>query len=292
MKSLGDKYQLRVHRHTIRPISLRNEFIGGGAPLCLIAGPCVVEDYGICMEIIHEAQRLCDLFGVTYIFKASYDKANKTIKDSYRGPGWEKGLNELQKIKADTNTYILTDVHEKEQCADVAQVADILQIPALLSKQIDLIIAAAKTGKIINVKKGQFTAPWEINNILARLADEGITDVMVTDRGYLFGYQMLISDMRGLQIMSQFGAPVIFDASHSVHGADLITHGTSLKQRDFICPLIRSAVANGVDGIFVEVHPEPEKALSDPVGTLSLSNLEQLIKEMTRVDSALNEEHI
>ncbi len=277
----------RAHRQSIRPFRVSDFMIGGNNPLFLIAGPCIVENFGICTEIAQEANRVCARQGVSYVFKASYDKANKTIKGSYRGPGWKDGLATLQKIKAKTGVAILTDVHELEQCAPAAEVADILQIPALLSKQIDLILAAAKTGKPVNIKKGQFTAPWEMNNVVSRLRDSGYENVMVTERGYMFGYQTLIVDMRGLQIMSCFGQPVIFDGSHAVHGNATITTGTEFKHRDFIRPLVRSAIANGVDGLFLEIHPDPDKALSDAAGTLGLKDLEVLVSEAVRLDRVL-----
>jgi len=283
----NDSYT-RKHRSSISHYDLNSFKVGGQNKLFLIAGPCVVEDIEICLEIIDMATEVCEQYNVNYIFKASYDKANKTIKDSYRGPGWKEGLAHLEKIKAKRDVPILTDVHDIEQCNQVSNVASILQIPALLSKQIDLIISAAETGKVINIKKGQFTPPWEANNVISRLRDSGYEKIMVTDRGYVFGYGTLISDMRALQIMTQFNIPVVFDGSHSVHGNDTITSGGSLKHRDFIRPLVRSAVANGIDGIFLEVHPEPEKALSDAVGTYPLTKLDILLKEITNIEKALN----
>lgn len=280
----------RSHRASIGAYKVSSFEVGATSPLFLIGGPCIVEDEGMCVEIALEAKRICQTHGINYVFKASYDKANKTIKGSYRGPGWGPGLSALAKIKAKSNVAILTDVHEIEQCAPAGEVADILQIPALLSKQIDLILAAAATGKPVNIKKGQFTAPWEMNNVVSRLKDSGYDKVMVTERGYMFGYQTLISDMRGLQIMSQYGRPVIFDGSHSVHGNDVFPNATKLKHRDFIRPLVRSAVANGVDGIFLEIHPDPDKALSDAAGTLSLKDLSTVVNDMVRIDAVLGEQ--
>ena len=286
---MASQMSKRNHRSLINMQRVADFQIGGTQPMFLIAGPCVIEDVGICVEIASEASRVCTRHGMNYIFKASYDKANKTIKSSFRGPGWQQGLAALAQIKAKTNVPVLTDVHEVEQCAPVAEVADILQIPALLSKQIDLILAAASTGKPINIKKGQFTAPWEMNNVISRLKEAGFNNVMVTERGYMFGYQTLISDMRGLQIMSQYGRPVIFDGSHSVHGNDVFPNATQLKHRDFIRPLVRSAVANGIDGLFIETHPEPDKALSDAAGTLALADLDALLRDATRIDAVLGE---
>lgn len=280
---------IRTHRKDIHSIQIRDFKLGGGAPLFLIAGPCLVEDVGLCVEIAREAQNVCRGHDVSFIFKASYDKANKTIKGSYRGPGWRAGLDRLFEIKSLVDVPILTDIHEPEQCKVVAKVVDVLQIPALLSKQIDLILAAAETKLPVNIKKGQFTAPWEMSNVLNRLADHNYHDVLVTERGYMFGYQTLISDMRSLQIMSSFGNPVVFDASHSVHSNEMITAGGKFQHRDFIRPLTRSAIANGVDGIFVEIHPEPDKALSDAAGTLALKDLDKLVDEMVKIDQVLSE---
>ena len=278
----------RAHRRT-HAVPVASFRIGGGYPLVLIAGPCIIEDAALCCDIAHHAAAAANKHGFNYVFKASYDKANKTIKGSYRGPGWKKGLETLAQIKKTTGVPILTDVHEPEQCRAVAEVADFLQIPALLSKQIDLILAAAETGRPVNIKKGQFTAPWEMKNVLDRLADQGFKQIAVTERGYMFGYQTLISDMRALQVMSGLGAPVLFDGSHSVHGNDIFLSGASIKHRDFIRPLVRSAVANGIDGIFIEVHPEPDKALSDAIGTFPLSELDALLKEAAAVDRAVAE---
>ncbi len=279
----------RAHRRNIREIAVGDTQIGGGKPLMVIAGPCVVEDKGVCLEVASEIKRVTADLGLGYVFKASYDKANKTIKGSYRGPGVDDGMATLREVKASVGVNVTTDVHEPEQCAEAAEVSDLLQIPALLSKQIDLIKAAAATGKPVNIKKGQFTAPWEMNNVLSRLADDGFENAMATDRGYMFGYQTMIVDMRGLQIMSTFNKPVIFDASHTVHGNETILSGTDFKHRDFIRPLGRSAVANGVDGVFLEVHPDPDKALSDGAGTLALADVATVLKEWAAIDRVLAE---
>lgn len=279
----------RTHRNNIREIAVGDTCIGGGKPLMVIAGPCVVEDQGICVEVASEVKRITSELGLGYVFKASYDKANKTIAGSYRGPGVSEGIDALKAVKAATGVNVTTDVHEPEQCAEAAEVADLLQIPSLLSKQIDLIKAASATGKPVNIKKGQFTAPWEMNNVLSRLADDGYDNAMATERGYMFGYQTMMVDMRGLQIMSTFNKPVIFDASHTVHGNESILSGTDFSHRDFIRPLGRSAVANGVDGVFIEVHPDPDKALSDGAGTLALGDMAALLKEWVEVDQVLAE---
>ena len=250
--------------------------IGRGHPLVCIAGPCVVESPEMTHRIAAELQTITSDLGIPFIFKASYDKANKTVAQSYRGPGWEKGLGILRKIKETTGVPILTDIHTVEQVTAVAEVCDVLQIPALLSKQIDLIVAAASTGRPINIKKGQWTAPWEMANVVGRLREQGLHDVMVTERGTSFGFQLLVNDFRSLVLMRQLGCPVIYDASHSIHG--LPTIGESLGgNREFIPALSRSAVACGVDALFLEVHPEPDSALSDAQGTFHLSRMREFL---------------
>ena len=285
---MAEKINLRSHRKHIKRINYSKFDLGNDSPLFLLAGPCIVEDLSICKEIADEAKRVCEKFNVNYFFKASFDKANKTIPGAYRGPGWEVGLEELKKIKKNIQVPIVTDVHERGQCQLASEVADILQIPALLSKQIDLILDAARTGKIINIKKGQFTSPWEIKNIVSRLTQEGFDKFMITERGNMFGYQMLISDMRSLQIISQFGFPVVFDGSHSVHGNEIIKTNADLENRDFIQPLVRSAVANGIDGLFLEIHPNPDEAMSDAGGTFPLNKLENLIQQAVEIDKTLS----
>jgi len=279
---------IRNHRESIRKINCEEYTIGGGSPLVLIAGPCVVEDFDICNEIAKKTKKICEKFGVNYIFKASFDKANKLQSHQYRGPGLEEGLSILKKVKEENQVMITTDVHEPEQCKIVAEVADVLQIPSLLSKQIDLVIAACKTGKPVNIKKGQFNSPWELNNLIRRLTQEKYHNLMITERGNVFGYQMMVSDMRCLQIISNLiKIPTIFDGSHTVHGNDYIKKESDLEHREFILPLVRSAIANGVDGIFLETHPEPEKALSDSIGTFQLDKMEKLVKEMVNIDNCL-----
>ena len=274
----------RKHRRCTTMVPVGNFTVGGGSPLVLIAGPCVIEEMDICLKIIAECQRVCTKYGINYVFKASYDKANKTIAGSYRGPGRAEGMSQLYKIKEATDIPILTDVHEGYHCPIVGNIADVLQIPALLSKQIDLITEAASYGTI-NIKKGQFTAPWDMENVIGRLESEGFRDVMVTERGYTFVYGDLVNDMRALEILSDIGKPVIFDVSHSVCGMFRVA---PYQTRKFIPGLVRSAVANGVDGIFVEVHPRPDEALSDAAGTLALSEVESLVRHMVAIDEVNN----
>ncbi len=276
----------RNHRASVRKVRVGNFSIGGGEALVLCAGPCVVEETGTCAEIAAEAKRVCSEHGVNYIFKASYDKANKTIPGSYRGPGWKKGLEVLKEVKSRAGVPILSDVHEREQCAAAAEVCDILQIPALLSKQIDLILAAAHTGRPVNIKKGQFTAPWEMRNVVTRLTEEGYRDILVTERGTLFGYQQLVTDIRSLVVLDELSCPVLFDASHSVCGNEALAHSIHRDNRYFIAPLCRAAVGCGVDGIFLEVHPQPEKALSDSAGTFPLGELGSLVHQLVEIDRA------
>ncbi|MFH1995812.1 MAG: 3-deoxy-8-phosphooctulonate synthase [Candidatus Omnitrophota bacterium] len=278
----------RTHRNAIHRIKLSDFTVGGDSPLFLIAGPCVVEDLAVCLEIAGAVKEACSKRGVNYIFKASFDKANKTIKGSYRGPGWEKGLDILSKVKAKENVLILSDVHEKEQCKPAAEICDLLQIPALLSKQIDLILQAARTGRPVNIKKGQFTAPWEMGNVVGRLKDEGFKDILVTERGAMFGYQQLVSDMRSLVALERLLCPVIFDASHSVCGNAMIAEKARGSNRDFILPLCRSAAACGIDGLFLEVHPDPDKARSDSVGTYPLGDIGSLLDQVVAIDSVLS----
>ncbi len=267
----GEKEVSESHQVNIGSITL-----GGRKPLALIAGPCVVESSDVMCRIADDIQTVTSKLGIPYIFKASYDKANKTIGDSYRGPGWMEGLESLRLLKQKTGVPVLTDIHTAEQVDAVAEVCDVLQIPALLSKQIDLILAAAKTGRPVNIKKGQWTAPWEMTNVVNRLSAEGYEDVMLTERGTSFGFQLLINDFRSLVIMKFIGKPIIFDASHSVHGAPTVGESVG-GNREFIPALCRSAVACGVDALFLEVHPEPDRALSDAQGTFPLGRMADLL---------------
>lgn len=258
-------------------VDIGSHTIGGRHPLALIAGPCVVESPDVMCRIADEIQEVTSKLGIPYIFKASYDKANKTMGDSYRGPGWMEGLESLRTIKQKTGLPVLTDIHTAEQVDAVAEVCDVLQIPALLSKQIDLILAAAQTGRPVNIKKGQWTAPWEMTNVVNRLSAEGYEDVMLTERGTSFGFQLLINDFRSLVIMKTIGKPIIFDASHSVHGTPAIGESVG-GNREFIPALCRSAVACGVDALFLEVHPDPDRALSDAQGTFPLGRMADLLR--------------
>lgn len=263
----------------------------------LIAGPCAIESRDIVMQTAETLKQICEQLGITLYFKSSYDKANRTSL-SERGIGMEEGLKILQEVKTTFDLPILTDVHESWQCAPVAEVADALQIPAFLSRQTDLLVAAAKTGKIVNVKKGQFMAPWdmrgaiakiEANHPLASSPNSLVTSksIWLTERGSSFGYGNLIVDMTSLVKMREYGYPVVFDATHSVQQPSNQA-GVTGGNREMVPHLIRAAVAVGIDGLFLEVHPQPEKAISDAANQVRLSEVEQILKRALAIEEALN----
>jgi 2-dehydro-3-deoxyphosphooctonate aldolase (KDO 8-P synthase) len=271
---------------------LGNAVVGGGN-LFLIAGPCVIEseDHAIRMaEIIKGVTRS---LGFPFIFKASYDKANRTSVKSYRGPGLSEGLRVLQKIKDEVHVPVLTDVHETADVSKVAEVADVLQIPAFLCRQTDLIVAAARSGKVVNIKKGQFVSPWDMRHAVEKCREAGNRRVFVTERGSSFGYNNLVVDMRSLAIMRKF-APVVFDATHSVqlpsasHGDDNGTPSSG-GQPEFIPVLARAAVAAGVDGVFLEVHDNPREAKSDGPNALESTKLRGVLKELLAIQRAITD---
>jgi len=260
--------------------------IGPSHPLALIAGPCVIESEEHALFMASSLRAIAASLGVPFVFKASYDKANRTSIASYRGPGLEKGLEILARIKADLNVPVLTDVHAPEQCAAAAEVVDCLQIPAFLCRQTDLVVAAARTGKPVNVKKGQFLAPWDMKNVLVKIEEAGGTQVCLTERGSSFGYNRLVVDMTSLVEMRAMGVPVIFDATHSVQlpgGQGTATGGN----RDYVPPLCRAAVAVGIDGLFLEVHDQPEKAKSDGPNSLRLEDCGPLLKSLLQIRQSL-----
>ena len=250
--------------------------VGRGEKLLLLAGPCVAESLEVCSEVASEAKAICAELGINYVFKASFDKANRTSINAFRGPGLEAGLAMLAEVKEKYGVPVVTDVHEPQQCAPVSEVADILQIPAFLCRQTDLLLAAAKTGRPVNVKKGQFLAPEDMAAVVKKLESTGNERIMLTDRGTSFGYHNLVVDMRGLAIMRNLGCPVCFDATHSVQlpGGNGTSSGGN---REFVPPLARAAAAVGIDVLFMEVHPHPEKALSDGANSLALKDLRQLL---------------
>ncbi len=250
------------------------------SPLALIGGPCVIESEELCMLVAREAKRITSSLGMGYIFKASFDKANRSAGDSFRGHGMNQGLKILEKIKKELNVPVLTDVHETWQCAPAAEICDILQIPAFLCRQTDLLLAAAATGRAVNVKKGQFLAPWDMKNVVEKMAGAGCRNLLLTERGSSFGYNTLIVDMTSLPQMRSLGYPVVFDATHSVQKPGGAEGGrVSGGAREYIPHLARAAAAVGVDALFLEIHPEPETGLSDTATMLPLSQLEPLLKQ-------------
>ena len=262
--------------------------VGSGKPLTLIAGPCVIENRDLVFEVAEAVNAVCKKLGVQYIFKASFDKANRTSASTFRGPGVTAGLAVLQEVKDKLGLPVLTDIHESSHVAEVAEVVDVLQIPAFLCRQTDLLMAAAATGKAINVKKGQFLSPQEMSQVAQKLRSAGVENLMLTERGNSFGYNTLVVDFRSLPQLQSFGCPVIFDATHSVQqpGGQ---GGTSGGQREYVAPLARAAVAVGVDGLFMEIHPNPEKALSDGPNMLPLHRLEPLLKQLLAIRAPLIE---
>ena len=268
-------------------ISLRGLKLGGGSPLFLIAGPCVIENE---KDTLHAAGRLKEIaedLDIPFIFKASYDKANRSSVDSYRGPGLDKGLDILARVKEDLGLPVLSDIHRFEEILPASKVLDIMQIPAFLCRQTDMVVEAAASGTIVNIKKGQFMAPWDMKNVISKAASTGNENIILTERGVSFGYNNLAVDMRSFPIMRDFGYPVVFDATHSVQlpgGAGTSSGG----QREFVAPLARAAVAAGVDGIFMEVHENPEKALCDGPNSLPISDLKPLLMQLKGIDSLLN----
>lgn len=271
------------------PVEIGSITLGGGHPLVLIAGPCVIESEAHALTIAEAVRRVARACGVPLVFKASYDKANRTSIRSFRGPGLDDGLRILASIKAHTQLPILTDIHEPAQAEQVARVADVLQIPAFLSRQTDLIVAAARTGRAVNIKKGQFLSPGEMRFAVEKVRQSGNPRVFVTERGVSFGYNNLVVDMRAFPMLHELGCPVVFDATHSLQlpGAG---DGVTAGQAQYIPTLAAAAVAAGVDGIFLEVHDNPAQALSDAENALPLDRLEGLLKRLTRLDAAARED--
>jgi 2-dehydro-3-deoxyphosphooctonate aldolase (KDO 8-P synthase) len=256
--------------------------MGGGSPLLLIAGPCVIESEGHALELATAIKTIAARAGVPYVFKASYDKANRTSGRSFRGPGLAEGLRILSIVRERAGLPVLTDIHEPTHAAPVGEVADVLQIPAFLSRQTDLLEAAARTGKVVNIKKGQFLAPADMRHAIAKIVDAGNSRVFVTERGFTFGYNNLVVDMRAFPIMRSFGYPVVYDVTHSLQlpgGGDGVTAG----QAEFIEPLASAGVAAGVDGVFLEVHENPPKAKSDAQNALRLDLLEPLLARLVKI---------
>lgn len=253
----------------------------------LIAGPCAMESEEICMQTATEIKRITDKLGIPYVYKTSFDKANRTSISSYRGLGMEEGLRILQKVKDEVGVKVTTDIHESWQAEPVAKVVDILQIPAFLCRQTDLLVAAAKTGKTVNVKKAQFLAPWDMKNVVGKLEDSGCKDIMLCERGTTFGYNNFVVDMTSLIEMKSFGYPVVFDATHSVQKPG--GKGTSSDgNREFVEYLAKAAIAVGVDALFMEVHPDPDNAKCDGPNMVKLSDLEGLLTKLVDIYNAIN----
>lgn len=267
-------------------VKVKNIRIGAKGALVLIAGPCVIESEKLCLD---SAKRILDItskLNIPYIFKSSFDKANRLSIESFRGPGIKKGLEVLHKIKGELKIPVLSDVHCAKDIAEAAKVLDIIQIPAFLSRQTDIVVAAAKTGKIVNIKKGQFLAPWDILPIIKKIESAGNKQILVTERGVSFGYNNLVTDFRALAIMRDFGYPVIYDATHSVQlpgGRGASSGG----EREFVERLSRAAVAFGCDGLFLEVHPDPDKAPCDGPNMIDFKGLEKLLKQVKKIESAI-----
>jgi 2-dehydro-3-deoxyphosphooctonate aldolase (KDO 8-P synthase) len=268
----------------VNPLTLGEITIGGGSPFALIAGPCVIESEAHAVELAGRLVEIARRTRVPFIFKASYDKANRTSGRSFRGPGLAEGLRVLAAIKSRHRVPILTDIHEPSHAAAAADVADVLQIPAFLCRQTDLLVAAAKTGRIVNIKKGQFLAPDDVKYAIAKVVDAGNPRVLITERGTSFGYHNLVVDMRAFPMMRAEGVPVVFDVTHSLQlpGAG---NGATAGQAEFIVPLASAGVAAGVDGVFLEVHEEPTRAKSDAQNALRLDALEPLLRRLTAIDA-------
>jgi 2-dehydro-3-deoxyphosphooctonate aldolase (KDO 8-P synthase) len=271
-----------------REVRVGKVVFGGGRPAAYIAGPCVIESEALLRKVGRALKKACDELKVGFVLKSSFDKANRTSVKSYRGPGMEEGLSTLAKIGAELGVPTVTDVHEPSHAAVAARYVDMLQIPAFLCRQTDLLVACGRTGKAVNVKKGQFLSPWDMRHAVEKLYSTGNKAVLLTERGASFGYGNLVVDMRSYAIMRQFGAPVVHDATHCVQlpGGNGATTG---GQREFVRPIARAAAAVGVDGVFFETHPDPDKALSDGPNSLKLSDVPDFLKEIRRFDALAKE---
>jgi 2-dehydro-3-deoxyphosphooctonate aldolase (KDO 8-P synthase) len=268
----------------VREVTVGNVVFGGSRPLVLIAGPCAIEDEALTLRIAGFLKNLTDELGIGLVFKASYDKANRTSVTSFRGPGMAEGLRILARVKAEFDLPVLSDIHDLSQVEPAAEVLDILQIPAFLSRQTDLLVAAGNTGRVVNVKKGQFLAPWDMRNAVTKIESTCNRQILLTERGASFGYNNLVVDMRSLVVMRETGCPVVFDATHSVQlpgGAGTASAG----QRQYVGALSRAATATGIDGLFWEVHEDPEKALCDGPNSLPLQGLRGMLEEILAIDA-------
>jgi 2-dehydro-3-deoxyphosphooctonate aldolase (KDO 8-P synthase) len=267
-------------------VKLAGHEVGADRPFFLIAGPCVVEDAGLTLDIAGSLKEMTSALGIPFVFKASYDKANRSSRSSFRGPGIEQGLKVLADVRRQHGVPVLTDVHEDTPLAEVAAVVDVLQTPAFLCRQTNFIVNVCSQGRPVNIKKGQFLSPWEMSNVLDKARSTGNAEIMVCERGFSFGYNNLVSDMRALAVMRDFGAPVVFDATHSVQLPG--GKGTSSGgQREFVPVLARAAVAAGVAGVFMETHPDPEQALSDGPNAWPLPRMRELLELLAELDRAV-----
>ncbi|MDY3552124.1 3-deoxy-8-phosphooctulonate synthase [Gemmata sp. JC717] len=261
--------------------------VGGGGPLLWICGPCVIESHDLTLRIAETLKSYVDRLGLQLMFKASFDKANRSSGKSFRGPGLQEGLKTLAAVKDATGLPVTTDIHECAQAAPAAEVCDVLQVPAFLARQTDLLEACGRTGRVVNVKKGQFMAPWDMKNVVAKLSEFGTGNVLLTERGTTFGYGMLVNDMRAVPWMQETGAPVIFDGTHSVQKPGALGDRTG-GDRAMVPVVTRAAVAAGCDGVFLETHPRPDEAKSDGPNMIPLDVLPRVIAECVRVRAALN----
>jgi 2-dehydro-3-deoxyphosphooctonate aldolase (KDO 8-P synthase) len=272
----------------VRPIQFGGLTMGGGNPLVLIAGPCVIESQSHAVDTALAIRDIAERAAVQYVFKVSYDKANRTSGKSFRGPGLQEGMRILAHVRAAAGVPILTDIHEPSHATRAAEVADILQIPAFLSRQTDLVLAAARTGRVVNIKKGQFLAPADMRHAIDKVVSAGNTRVMVTERGFTFGYNNLVVDMRAFPILRSLGYPVVYDVTHSLQlpgAGDGVTAGLA----EFIEPMASAGVAAGIDGVFLEVHERPEVAKSDAQNALRLDRLETLLRRLVRIHAIAHE---
>lgn len=274
---------------TPNPVIVGPVAVGRGRPLALIAGPCVMEPNDMTLTIARRLVEICGRLEVPLIFKASFDKANRTSKSSYRGFGLEEGLKVFERVKAETGLPVTTDVHESHQAAPIAEVVDLLQIPAFLARQTDLLEAAARTGRPMNVKKGQFMAPWDMANVVTKVTGQSDAGLLLTERGTTFGYGRLVNDFRAIPQMQATGAPVVFDATHSVQLPSAGAGGTATGgEREMVPYLTKAAVAAGCDALFLEVHPRPDEALSDGPNALRLDDLAALLRTCLRIREAIS----
>jgi 2-dehydro-3-deoxyphosphooctonate aldolase (KDO 8-P synthase) len=261
--------------------------VGPGQPLVLLAGPCVLESGDLCWKIAWEMKAICERLDISYVFKTSFDKANRTSLNSFRGPGLKKGMRQLCRIRQEIGVPVVSDVHETSQIDMAMECLDIIQIPAFLCRQTDLLTAAAKSGRVVNLKKGQFLSPWDMKHAVEKVRAAGSDRILLTERGACFGYNNLVVDMRSLPVMRSFGCPVIFDATHSVQLPGGMG-GSSGGQRKFIPTLTRAAMAVGIDGLFMEVHPEPDKALCDGPNSIPLDKVEPLLRQLLEIRKAVS----